>query len=116
MSKRKPKSGKETKQTPKKKVVVTTEKKAPRASTRTARSSRAASRMPSEDMLFDRSNYILMGVGLLVIVFGFLLMAGGAMPDPNTWDENIIYGTRRITIAPLVVLIGLGIEIYAIFK
>jgi len=42
-------------------------------------------------------------------------MSGGAMPDSNTWDPSIIYSFRRITLAPVVILIGIGIEIYAIF-
>jgi len=38
------------------------------------------------------------------------------MPDPDTWDEDRIYSFRRITLAPLVIVIGLVVEVYAIFK
>ena len=44
-----------------------------------------------------------------------LLMSGGSMPSPDVWDEDIIYSTRRTLIAPIVILIGLGLQVYAIF-
>jgi hypothetical protein len=43
-------------------------------------------------------------------------MAGGGSDDPNIFNENEVYSTRRITIAPIIILIGLVIEIYAIFR
>lgn len=67
-------------------------------------------------LLFHKGNYILMIAGVLVMALGYLLMLGGHMPSPDVWDENIIYSTRRTLIAPIVILIGLGIEVYAIFK
>lgn len=66
--------------------------------------------------LFTRENYIWMLIGLLVIALGMLMMAGGKSADPNVFDANEVYSTRRITIAPLLILAGLVIEIYAIFK
>lgn len=71
---------------------------------------------PGEELLFGRENYILMLSGLGLIILGFILMSGGAMPDPDTWDDNIIYSFRRTVLAPFVVLAGLAVEIYAIFK
>ena len=68
-----------------------------------------------DDLLFGKNNYRLMLVGLALVVLGFVLMSGGSMPDANTWDENLIYSFTRITLAPIVILTGLGIEIYAIF-
>ena len=65
---------------------------------------------------FSRENYILMAAGVVVMIIGFLLMAGGNSEDPNIFDESKIYSFRRITLAPIVVLIGYGIEIFAIFK
>lgn len=67
-------------------------------------------------MLFEKTNYMWMLIGLGTVVLGFFLMSGGAMPDANTWEPDVIYSTRRITLAPLMVLGGLGIVIYAIFK
>ena len=65
--------------------------------------------------LFDKQNYILMIIGLLTIGIGFVLMAGGKSDDPNIFNPEEVYSMRRITIAPIVVLLGFLIEIYAIF-
>lgn len=67
------------------------------------------------DMLFGKQHFILVGAGLLIVVIGFFLMSGGSMPDENTWDPNLIYSFRRITLAPIVVLIGLAFVGYALF-
>lgn len=61
-------------------------------------------------------NYILMAVGLGLIVVGFLLMSGGGDGDPLTFDGARLYSFRRITLAPIVVLAGFGLEVYAIMK
>lgn len=66
--------------------------------------------------LFDKSNLMWMLIGLGVMAVGFLLMAGGRSADPNTFDKNQVYGTTRITIAPIIILAGLAIEIVAIFR
>ena len=63
--------------------------------------------------LFGRKNYMIMLIGLGFIVLGFILMAGGGSDDPQVFNEEI-YNFRRIRLAPTLVLIGLGIEIYAI--
>jgi len=67
-------------------------------------------------MLFDKNNYIIMLVGLAVLVLGFILMAGGKSSDPNVFNAAEIYSFRRITLAPIIVLLGFAIEIYAIMK
>lgn len=68
------------------------------------------------DMVFGRENYTYMIAGLALIVVGMILMSGGEMPSPDVWDESRIYSPVRITIAPMVILAGLGLNIYAIFK
>jgi len=65
---------------------------------------------------FGKSNYIWMMVGALLILIGMLLMAGGKSMDPNVFDTSEVYGFRRITIAPIVILAGFLVEIFAIFK
>ena len=65
-------------------------------------------------MLFAKDNYLLMAVGLLVVMFGFVLMAGGHNDDPSTFPVDEIYSFRRITLAPLVVMFGYGFIMYAI--
>ena len=57
-----------------------------------------------------------MAVGVGLIALGMILMLGGAMKDPNQWDEIVIYSARRTVLAPIVILVGLATEIYAIFK
>ncbi len=71
--------------------------------------------MAKQPMLFTKINYILMGVGVLVILVGFLLMVGGEQAA-NEWNPDEIYSFRRITLAPFVVIVGVIIEIIAIFK
>ena len=67
-----------------------------------------------QEFLFGKRNYIIMLIGLVVIALGFILMAGGGSEDPNVFNPEI-YSWRRIRLAPTLVIIGLGIEIYAIF-
>jgi hypothetical protein len=69
--------------------------------------------MPS---MFNKENYLWMGIGIAVMAIGFILMAGGKSPDPNQFLRDEVYSFRRITLAPILILIGFVIEIYAIFK
>jgi hypothetical protein len=64
-------------------------------------------------LVFGKLNYQLLVIGLVVIVLGFLLLAGGGSDDPNRWDPSI-FSFRRITLAPVVILIGFVIEGVAI--
>ena len=65
------------------------------------------------NFVFEKKNYVVMGIGLAVIALGFILMAGGGSDDPNVFNPEI-YNFRRIRLAPALVLIGFGIEVYAI--
>ena len=66
-----------------------------------------------QEFLFGKKNYTIMLIGLAVIALGFILMSGGGSEDPNVFNPEI-YSWRRIRLAPTLVIIGLGIEIYAI--
>ncbi|MGP1991353.1 DUF3098 domain-containing protein [Zobellia laminariae] len=66
-----------------------------------------------QEFIFQKKNYTFFFVGLAFIALGFILMSGGGSDDPNVFNEDI-YSFRRIRLAPTLVLIGLGIEIYAI--
>ena len=66
--------------------------------------------------LFDKQNLWLMLLGVGVIALGMLLMVGGKSKDPSVFNYDEVYSTVRITIAPILIIIGLVIEIYAIFK
>lgn len=64
---------------------------------------------------FGRDNYIWVLIGLAFLLIGFILMIGGGSDDPKVFNEAI-FSFRRITLAPILVLIGFAIEIYAIMK
>jgi len=66
--------------------------------------------------IFSKDNYRWMIIGLVVITIGMFLLAGGSSDDPAVFDKTKVYSTIRITIAPLLILAGLVIEIFAIFK
>lgn len=68
---------------------------------------------PRQEFIFQKKNYTFMFIGIACITLGFILMSGGGSDDPNVFNEDI-YNFRRIRLAPTLVLIGLGIEIYAI--
>ncbi|MDB5251577.1 MAG: hypothetical protein JWP27_746 [Flaviaesturariibacter sp.] len=70
----------------------------------------------SSKPLFARENITWMIAGAVIMVIGYLLMSGGRSEDPNVFDKNQVYSTVRITIAPIVILIGLVVEIFAIFR
>jgi Protein of unknown function (DUF3098) len=70
----------------------------------------------AREMLFDGGNLMWIAVGLLLVVVGFILMSGGQMPNADTFDETIIYSARRITFAPILIISGLMVVVYAIFK
>ncbi len=67
----------------------------------------------SGQFLFERKNYIIMSIGIVVILLGFILMVGGGSDDPMVFNESI-YNFQRIRLAPTLVLLGLAIEVYAI--
>lgn len=50
------------------------------------------------------------------MAIGIFLMAGGKSDDPNVFNSNQVYSTTRITVAPILILLGLAVEVYAIFK
>lgn len=66
--------------------------------------------------LFEKENYVWMGVGAVVIALGMFLMSGGKNQNPSQFDYNTVYSTTRITIAPILIMAGFVIEIFAIFK
>jgi hypothetical protein len=67
------------------------------------------------DLAFGRENYRLLLVGLALIVAGFVLMIGGGSDDPKVFNEAV-FNFQRLTLAPLLILAGYVIEIFAIMK
>ncbi len=72
-----------------------------------------AGKKPQSEFIFQKRNYLFMFIGLFLIALGFILMSGGGSDDPNVFNPDI-YSFRRIRLAPTLVLLGLGIEVYAI--
>ncbi|HVZ95648.1 MAG TPA: DUF3098 domain-containing protein [Chitinophagaceae bacterium] len=66
--------------------------------------------------LFTKENYKWMLIGLVILALGFFLMSGGKSKDPNVFNDDVIYSTTRITIAPILIIGGLLVEIFAIIK
>jgi len=66
--------------------------------------------------LFSKENFKWMLGGLVLMAIGMFLMAGGKSDDPNVFNKDAVYSTTRITIAPLLILAGLVLEIFAIFR
>lgn len=66
--------------------------------------------------LFGKGNFLWMAIGGVVVLLGILLMTGGKSTDPNFFSDNEVYSFRRITIAPLLIIAGFVIEVYAIMK
>jgi len=63
---------------------------------------------------FTKQNYIILGVGVLFIIIGFFLMIGGGSDDPNFFNEEEMMGFRRRTLAPICIIGGFIINIFAI--
>lgn len=66
--------------------------------------------------IFTTTNYKWMIIGVALIFMGMLLMIGGKSNDPNVFLEKEIYSFRRITLAPILIIAGFIVEIYAILK
>lgn len=67
-------------------------------------------------VLFTKDNYLWMIIGAIVIIVGIIVMSGGKNENPAVFDNSVVYSTTRITIAPILIVAGLLIEVYAIFK
>ena len=70
---------------------------------------------PTDDFAFGKENYRLMLIGLALIAIGFILMIGGGSKDPSQFNPDI-FSFRRITLAPILILAGYVVEIFAIMK
>jgi len=66
--------------------------------------------------IFEKNNYMWMLGGIVVMAIGLILMVGGKSDDPNQFHPDQVYSTTRITIAPILILAGLVLEIFALFR
>ena len=95
-----------------KKVVKTSKAKRKKSSSESKSSSEGA----EFQLLFNKKNYTFVLIGLGFIFLGMLLMMGGGQESPESWDADKIYSFTRITLAPFLILVGLALQIVAIFK
>ena len=66
--------------------------------------------------LFTKENYLWMLGGIVIMAIGLLLMVGGKSDDPNQFHPEQVYSTTRITIAPILIIAGLVVQCFAIFR
>lgn len=67
------------------------------------------------DFAFGKENYILIAVGTLLTIVGYFLVSGGGSDNPAVFSEEL-FNTQRMYVAPIVILIGLGIVGWGILK
>ncbi len=72
--------------------------------------------MKKQGFAFSKENYRILIVGVVLVVTGYLLMVGGGTDDPNTFNADEIFSTRRLTVAPIVILTGFVIVLLGIMK
>jgi len=70
---------------------------------------------PVQQFAFGKENYRWMLIGLAILLVGFILMSGGGSSDPKIFNPDI-FSFRRIVLAPIVVIAGFLVEVYAILK
>ena len=66
--------------------------------------------------IFEKENLLWMLAGIVIMAIGLILMSGGRSDDPNQFHPDQVYSTRRITVAPILIIAGLVVEIFAIFR
>lgn len=69
----------------------------------------------NKDFAFGKENYILIIIGTVLTIIGYVLMSGGGSEDPAVFSEEL-FSTTRIYIAPIVILTGLAIVGWGIMK
>ena len=69
-----------------------------------------------DKLAFGKENYKLFIAAVAVVIIGYLLMVGGGSDDPTVFNGDELFSPIRITVAPIVVLLGFGLGMYAIMK
>jgi hypothetical protein len=76
----------------------------------------AASKETRSFPIFEKENYLWMLGGIVIMAIGLLLMVGGKSDDPNQFHPDQVYSTTRITVAPILIIAGLVVECFALFR
>lgn len=69
-----------------------------------------------DELAFGKENYKLFAISFAIVVVGYLLMVGGGSDDPTVFNKDELFSPIRITVAPVLVLIGFVLAVYAIMK
>ena len=69
----------------------------------------------NDDFAFGKKNYILIAAGTLLTIIGYFLVSGGGSEDPAVFSEEL-FNTQRMYVAPIMILLGLGIVGWGILK
>ena len=72
--------------------------------------------MSKTKMTLAKLNYQLIIIGCIIVVLGFILMAGGGSENPNEFNEEELFSFRRITLAPFCVIVGYMVVLYGVMK
>ena len=71
--------------------------------------------MDKKKFAFGKENFIWLAISVAVIIIGFILVSGGKTTEETGFDPSI-FNTRRLLVAPIVIMTGFGLVIYAILK
>lgn len=69
----------------------------------------------NNDFAFGKKNYILLAAGTIITIIGYFLVSGGGSDDPKVFSEEL-FNARRMYVAPIMILAGLGIVAWGILK
>lgn len=69
----------------------------------------------NNDFAFGKKNYIIIGAGALITIIGYFLVSGGGSDDPTVFSEEL-FNTQRMYVAPIMILLGLGVVGWGILK
>lgn len=86
------------------------------AQNKTSKRTSTSDTAPIDYPLFEKRHFIIFGIGLGLIFLGLILMIGGGSDDPNVWDADAMYSFTRTVISPILILAGLGTQVYGILK
>ena len=70
--------------------------------------------MDKRNFAFDKTNFILLAIGMAVVIIGFILMSGGESTE-QAYDPSI-FSTMRIKVAPVITFLGFISMIYAVLR
>lgn len=70
----------------------------------------------SNDFALVKENFRIILAGVILLVLGFILMSGGASKDPNVFEYQEVFSPLRITVAPLICLVGYLVVMVGILK